>query len=249
MSSLKGKKVLVTGASRRLGRGITVRLAAAGCDTIIHYRSSEEDASSLKREVEQAGREAWTVQSALDRKEACEELVEKCFTIADGLDFVINNASIFPKGGVTSAHQDDFEKTLLTNSWSPLWLSNAFANRVSRGAVVNMLDARISGYDFSNFPYYLSKQLLESITENLALKYAPKVRFNGVAPGLILPPEGKGEDFIRRAAELVPMKTRGTVDGVAEAVAFLLESDFITGQVIFVDGGQHLLHHTFGAMR
>lgn len=247
MSSLKGKKVLVTGSSKRLGRAISLQLAASGCDVVIHYRESEAEASELKREVEKAGRQAWTVRHSLDGREDCEALVKKSLDTAGSLDFLVNNASVFPKGEITSTLQEDFDNAFLTNSLSPLWLSNAFADKTSTGAVVNMLDTRISGYDFSNFPYYLSKKMLESITENLALRYAPRIRFNGVAPGLILPPEGKGDDFMRRAAELVPMRTHGSALGVAEAVAFLLENDFITGQIIYVDGGQHLLHHTFGA--
>lgn len=247
MSPLKGKKVLVTGASRRLGRGISLHLAAAGCDVLVHYRNSEDEASTLKAEVEQLGRRAWIFRSTLDRREACDELVEKCLDTSGGLDYVVNNASVFPKSGIASTTEEELGKTLLTNSWAPLWLTNAFADRVSNGAVVNMLDNRISGYDFSNFAYYLSKKMLESITQNLALKYAPGIRVNGVAPGLILPPEGKGDDFMRRAAEIVPMKTHGGLADVAEAVAFLLGSDFITGQIVFVDGGQHLLHHAFGA--
>lgn len=246
MSSLQGRTVLVTGAARRLGREIAIHLARLGCDVIVAYRSSKTEAESVSTEINSMGRRSWLLQSAFDREESCSGLVERAFSSAGKVDFLVNNASLFPKGAIESSGRKELEETMLVNSWSPLWLSNAFASRARKGAIVNMLDARITGYDFSNFPYYLSKKILLDITENLALRYAPSIRVNGVAPGLIIPPEGKDESYLERVSRVVPMRTHGSAGDIAEAVEFLLKSDFITGQTIFIDGGQHLLHHIFG---
>lgn len=249
MPPLKDKTVLVTGAARRVGRGIVLQLAQQGCHIVIHYKSSEREAVNLAEEVRSMGRRARVLPADLSSKAECEKLVSDASGKAGKLDFLVNSASVFPSGDILSADGNELDRTVVVNSWSPLWLSNAFYSAVEAGAIVNLLDTRVTGYDFSNFPYYISKRILSDITENLALRFAPKVRVNAVAPGLILPPEGKGASYLQRVSRIVPMKTNGTVSDVAEAVSFLLSSDFVTGQTIFVDGGQHLLHHIFGDNR
>ncbi len=249
MPGLKGRKVLVTGAARRLGRGITGRLAKEGCDIVIHYGESAAEARQLAEEVQEAGVHSWLIQRKLESEDSCKSLISDAVDSAGGLDFLVNNASVFPPGDIRTATAEEFERALTVNSFAPLWLSNSFASNVSSGAIVNMLDARISGYDFSNFPYYVSKRVLYDMTGNLALRYSPRVRVNGVAPGLVLPPEGKDASYLERISRSIPLRKHGTAGDVAEAVLFLLKSDFVTGQTIFVDGGQHLLHHIFGKLK
>lgn len=246
MLLLEGKKALVTGASRRIGRAVALHLAQEGCFVAIHYNRSAVDARKLLGEIEKAGGSGAILQSGLDNEASCREIVSRTVTDCGGLDFLVNNASVFPRGDILSSAKEDLEQAILVNAWAPLWLSNSFASRVTSGAIVNMLDTRISGYDFSNFPYYLSKRILSDITENLALRFAPSIRVNGVAPGLIIPPEGKDETYLKRIMPIVPLRTNGSVEDIASAVSFLLRSTFITGQTIFVDGGQHLTHHVFG---
>lgn len=249
MADLQGRTALVTGASRRLGRGIALRLAGEGCSVAVHYRSSESDANQLADEIRGKGVNSWLIQSNLSSRSECERLMSSALRSAGKIDFLVNNASIFPLGDILNVKKEDAESTLLVNSWAPLWLSSAFASSSTGGAIVNMLDGRITGYDFSNFPYYMSKRMLADVTENLALRLAPGIRVNGVAPGLVLPPEGKDEGYLRKVSRIVPLKMHGSVSDVSDAVIFLLRSDFITGQTIFVDGGQHLLHHIFGNVK
>lgn len=244
MQDLSGKVALITGASRRLGRAISLRLAASGCSIVVHYRTSSADAVSLCEQIRSAGGKAEMVQGSLENYEDCRTLLEKSGSLFGSLHFLVNNASIYRQGGV-DASMTEFMDMARVNALIPLRLSREFAERADEGCIVNMLDARISGHDSTHLPYYLSKKLLSSITENLALIYAPRIRINAVAPGLILPPEGKGEDFLKRLSLSVPLQRHGYAEDVAEAVHFLISSDFVTGQTVYVDGGQHLLMHQF----
>ncbi len=246
MLLFEGKKALVTGASRRIGRAVALQLAKEGCFVAIHYKRSAADAGKLLEEVERAGGSGAVLQSGLEDEASCSETVSRAVTVCGGLDFLVNNASVFPKGDIMTSAREELEHAILVNAWAPLWLSIAFASKVSSGGIVNMLDTRISGYDFSNFPYYLSKRALSDITENLALRFAPSIRVNGVAPGLIIPPDGKDESYLSKIEPIIPLRAHGSVEDIANAVSFLLRSNFITGQTIFVDGGQHLTHHVFG---
>ncbi|MFQ6099414.1 MAG: SDR family oxidoreductase, partial [Armatimonadota bacterium] len=126
------------------------------------------------------------------------------------------------------------------NAYAPLALSRAFASQRVTGRIVNVLDARIRTYDWSHVAYILSKHMLAVLTRMTALDFAPDVTVNAVAPGLILPPPGEDEGYLKRCAESLPLKRHGDTEDVADAVVFLARSNFITGQVIYVDGGHHL---------
>ncbi len=136
---------------------------------------------------------------------------------------------------------EDINIDNMVNTWAPFLLSREFAGRTNEGRIINILDTRITGYDFNHFAYYLSKKMLEILTESMALKLAPKITVNGIAPGLILPPEGKDYNYLEQKKTAVPLKKYGSVSDVVRTVLFLLESDFVTGQTIFVDGGVHLI--------
>jgi NAD(P)-dependent dehydrogenase (short-subunit alcohol dehydrogenase family) len=120
-------------------------------------------------------------------------------------------------------------------------LARAFASRVRKGKIVNLLDRRIASLDAASVPYALTKKALAELTRLAALELAPGITVNGIAPGPVLPPPGKGEKYLRDHAGPVPLKRRITSEDIADAVMFLLKSDSITGQIVFVDGGQHLL--------
>jgi pteridine reductase len=244
MQQLEGRVALVTGAARRLGRAIALKLAAAGCNVIVHYRSSSAQAEELCRIILDNGGKATTLHGELRGENECNSLIERAAGLFGRLDIVVNNASVYTQAGFDASEQT-YMDVLMTNALAPLFISRAFAERCSDGCVVNMLDSRISGYDSSHVPYYFSKRLLCDITENMAAVYAPRIRFNAVAPGLILPPEGKGEEYLERLSAGVPLRRHGSEEDIAEAVLFLIRSDFITGQVIYVDGGQHLSMHLF----
>lgn len=237
---LDGKIALVTGAAKRLGRETALALAEAGVHVVVHYRSSEEEARDLCRELAQRGVRAWALRADLENREETERLIGRAIEEAGPLDILVNSASIFPTHTLSNVTFEAVVENLAVNAWAPFVLSRAFAQQGRPGKIVNLLDAKLASYDWAHVAYFWSKQVLAALTRMTALEYAPLITVNAVAPGLVLPPPGKDEEYLKRMAETVPLKRHGRAEDVASAILFLLQSDFITGQVLYVDGGKHL---------
>jgi len=246
MFELAGKTALVTGAAKRIGNAIAVGLAKQGSNVIIHYDKSENEAEKLHDEIVELGVKSWLVRTNLKDSESCGELIEKSRRLGGAIDVLVNNASIFSASDMGAVRLEDIEVEMLTNAWAPFLLARHFSEKTDRGKIVNILDTRVVGYDFNHFAYYLSKKMLEILTKSMALKLAPKITVNGVAPGLILPPQGKDYTYLEQKKDTVPLKKYGSPSDVVDAVLFLLRSDFVTGQVVYVDGGKHLIHTVEG---
>ncbi len=246
-AGLKGRVALVTGAGKRIGRAIALALAREGVDVVVHGRAgSNAVLDEVRREIESRGSRSWLVTADLERPEESATLIERSLAASGSLDILINNASIFFAGKLATMTFDDVSRFLHVNAWAPFSLIRDFAARVSAGKVVNLLDTKITGYDREHVPYILSKQMLFSLTTMCALEYAPNIAVNGVAPGLILPPAGKDESYLDQAARTLPLRRHGSPGDIADAVIYLLKSDFVTGQVIYVDGGRHLREAGYG---
>ncbi len=241
MSEMKSKTILITGAARRIGHSLAIELAKQGANIVIHYNTSGAEAQRLFDDIRNLGVEAYLTEADLAKPRASEELIQKAMETAGEIDALINSASVFSAKKVWDVTIDDLNIDLLVNAWAPFILSREFARRIGRGKIVNFLDTRIAGYDFDRFSYYLSKKMLETLTMSLALEFAPNITVNAVAPGLILPPEGKDYSYLERLKNTVPLKRYGSMSDVVNSTIFLLASDFITGQVIYADGGKHLL--------
>lgn len=238
---ISGQTALVTGAAHRLGRAIAERLADEGVHVVLHYHHSRDEAESAAADLSLRGVRAWTVAADLESPVEAEHLVDRAWQCSGGFSILINNASIFEKGTLEEISYESFFRHLTTNAWAPLAIARAFARKAAAGQVVNLLDARIGGYNFTHAAYFLSKRTLDYLTRHLALELAPRFRINAVAPGLILPPAGEGQDYLDRLAETVPLRTHGGPADVADAVVYLLRGSFVTGQTLFVDGGRHLM--------
>jgi NAD(P)-dependent dehydrogenase (short-subunit alcohol dehydrogenase family) len=226
--NLQGKRALVTGGAVRIGAAITNALQAEGVEVVVHYRHSKEEAEALS---------PCTVQSDLESPEACSHLIEE----AGQLDILINNASIFTKDSLASSAHDRVQREFQVNLFAPLELCRTFAAQAGEGAVINLLDRRIRCHDTACVPYTLSKKGLEELTLLAALEYAPHIRVNGVAPGPVLPPPDSMTADVREMAGVIPLDALPTPDEIAGAAMYLLKAASVTGQIIYVDGGQHLL--------
>jgi len=237
---LSGRTALVTGAAKRLGRATALALAEAGADVIVHYRGSSDAASETAGRIERAGRRAWTLQADLADAAQVDSLMKRAVDAAGGVDVLVNNASVFLPSGVLDFSADDLLADVQVNAVAPLLLCRAFAAQKRPGDIVNFLDCRIADYDRSHAAYHLSKRMLFSITRMLALELAPEIKVNAVAPGLVLPPAGEDESFLAARAYTNPLGRHGRVEDVTEAVLFFLRNRFVTGQVIYVDGGRHM---------
>ncbi len=240
-SPLKGKVALVTGAGKRIGRAIAIALAEEGVNIVAHDRRAlEPETNKVCDEVVGCGSRSWKVIADLEQPEEYGTLVERAMQAAGSLDILINNASMFLPGKLADMTFEELTRYMHVNAWTPFFLIRDFARRAGAGKVVNLLDTKIIGYDREHAPYILSKQMLTSLTRMSALEFAPTVTVNAVAPGLILPPAGKDDDYLDRLARRLPLQRHGNPDDIARAVVYLLSSDFVTGQVIYVDGGRHL---------
>lgn len=239
--SMSGQTVLITGAAKRLGRAVALGLAHDGANLIIHYNTSASEAAELEEEIAKLGSKAWTLAGDLAPTDGPEQLFARVLDEIGPVDVLINNASIYPEEGIDDVTPESLAANVNVNAMAPFILSRAFARQDRGGSIVNFLDARIVGQDARHVSYHLSKRMLFSITRMMALEFAPKVRVNAIAPGLILPPEGEDESYLKDLAPTNPLNAYGAPPDIVAAVRFLLQSRFITGQVIYVDGGRHML--------
>ena len=231
---------LVTGAAKRLGKAIALHLAERGMDICIHYNTSAEDAQEVANAVRELGRSAWLVEGDLADEGVPERVVDDAAAAAAGLDVLVNSASIFPADSLMEFTFEELQWNLRVNAWAPLVLCRCFAGQCETGTVVNLLDSRVLSYDRTHVAYHLSKKMLDALTRMLAVELAPAIRVNAVAPGLVLPPVGAPVDYMVQGAAELPLKTHGSAQDVATAVAYLLDAGFVTGQTLYVDGGRHL---------
>jgi NAD(P)-dependent dehydrogenase (short-subunit alcohol dehydrogenase family) len=235
---------LITGGAVRLGRAIALELAGAGLDVVVHYHRSAEAAEETVAHLRARGVAAQAVCADLADPEAAARLMEAVGALAGPVDVLVNSASIFPSDRFGDHRLTDLHRNLQVNALAPLALIRAFAAQGRSGQVINLLDTRVAGADPIHFSYGLSKKLLHAVTRELALELAPRIRVNGVAPGLVLPPRGEDAAYLAARAREVPLERHGSPADIARAVRFLVESPFITGQVVYVDGGAHLCRRT-----
>lgn len=240
-SKLTGQVVLVTGGAMRLGRALVERLAAEGCAVVIHCHRSRREADQLAADLRTRGTTAAVVQGPLTTQAACERIIRTARRAHGRLDILVNSAAVFNKQRLGMITAENLLSEFWPNLFAPVLLTQAFAAATRRGHVINMLDRRIAGHDTSCIPYLLSKKALAAFTEVAALALAPRIRVNAVAPGPVLPPPGKGPRYLRDHAGRLPLGRAPGVAEVAEAVVALVRNPSITGQILFVDGGQHLL--------
>jgi pteridine reductase len=237
-NSLSGKTALVTGAAHRLGRTIAEALAGRGCGVIIHYHSSAVAAEQAVAAIHACGVPAAAIRADLSDPAQVETLWSESLMAAQGrIEILVNGAAAFPVDDLAGLEPERLVATLRLNAVAPLLLSRLFVAQGAAGTIVHLLDARMEAPLRRHVSYGLSKQMLADLTRLMALEYAPAVRVNAVAPGLILPPPAMGEERRRRLARMNLLERWGESADIARAVLYLVESPFVTGQVLYVDGG------------
>lgn len=230
--------VLVTGAGKRIGRALSLALAARGMAVIGHYRSSPAAIKSLGREVERLGARFFSLKWDLAKNP--EGLIDRCLRFPVSLGGIINNASVFEKGNLLDLDMKGVRRILDINAFSPLSLARAFYRKSGRGFIVNLLDANIRSHNRNFQVYRLSKRLLTEFTLECAALFAPRVRVNAIAPGAVLPSRFDSAQKAAAKAASAPMGSGGSVEGVVAALEYLLDNPGVTGQVLYADGGIHL---------
>ncbi len=236
---------LVTGASRRIGRAIVLALARRGHDIAIHHRSSAEDAEALAAEVRSLGRRAAILAADLTKEAEVRDLLPAAVETLGPLSVLVNNASVFEDDRVGALSRDTWDKHLETNLRAPLVLIEAFAAQALEGsAVVNLLDQRVLKPDPRFVSYALSRNGLWWATRTLAQALAPRIRVNGVGPGPTLKSIHQTDEEFAAEASSVPLGHGAMPEDIAAAVLYLVDARSVTGQMIAVDGGQHLAWQT-----
>ncbi len=243
MNDRKAQRVaLVTGGAVRIGRAIALGLAAAGYDMVIGYRSSQGPAAEVATLVRKLGRRCVTVQADLSRPEAAEALVDAARSGYGRLDLVVNSAASFSSRPLLEVDADEWDAVMALNARAPHLVVRAAAGllKEAHGSVVNITD--LSAFQaWNQYPLHaVSKATLAHLTRIQARALAPEVRVNAVAPGAVLPPDDWSEERRQALADLTPLQRVGTPNDVVHAVLYLAEADFVTGQIIAVDGGRLL---------
>jgi NAD(P)-dependent dehydrogenase (short-subunit alcohol dehydrogenase family) len=237
------RTALVTGAAKRLGRSCALALAGAGFDVALHYRGSQAEAEATRRAITALGRRAVTLHADLAREEDTTRLLAQAQDALGPVGVLLNNASAFERDEWHDATRESWDRHIEPNLRAPFVLMQDFARSLpadAEGVVVNMLDQRVLSLTPHFVSYSVSKAALWALTQSMALALAPRIRVNGIGPGPAMPsPNQTAEQFARQCAG-VPLHHGTSPNEVAEAVLAILQLPSMTGQMIALDGGQHL---------
>ncbi len=236
---------LVTGGARRIGRAIVLALARRGHNVAIHYRGSTGDAESLAAEVRALGRRAAIVSADLTDEAQVRALIPAAVAALGPLSVLVNNASVFEDDRVGGLSRETWDAHIETNLRAPVVLAETFAAQAPDGsAIVNLLDQRVLKPDPRFVSYAISRNGLWWATRTLAQALAPRIRVNGVGPGPTLASIHQSEADFAAEASAVPLGHGADPQDIAAAVLYLIDARSVTGQMIAVDGGQHLAWRT-----
>lgn len=237
------KTALVTGAAHRVGRAIAMALASAEWDVAVHYGRSAEAAEETTREIRAHGVRATTIAADLADESQVETLIERTEAELGPVGLLVNNASTFERDTLSTMTRQSWDRHIEPNLRAPLVLMQHFARRLpsdNDGLIVNIIDQRVWNLTEDFLSYTLTKTGLWGLTRTLALELAPRIRVNGVGPGPILPSIHQDHEQFDAQARAMPLQHGASPQEVADAVLFLTTARSVTGQMIAVDGGQHL---------
>ncbi len=233
---LKNKKCLITGAGVRIGAEIAKQLSAKGAKIVIHYFNSADPAKELLNEIGGVEQGHSIVKCDLYDVASSKAMIENL-----DLDILINNASVYNEKHLADENINDVMNQFQVNFFTPLELMKSFEEKNKKGVIINILDQQILKNSFKSGSYSLSKKILKDATTTAALQFSPNIRVNAVAPGPVLPPpwvKGKG---MKKELNNVPLKRKVDMNDLMNSISFLIENESITGQVLYVDCGQHLI--------
>lgn len=231
---------LVTGSAIRLGKHIALALAAEGYDIALHYHSSSDKAKATAEEIRSLGVDCETFQFNLKEAGQIFSFVQKVKDRFPQLNLLINSASGYEQATIRNTSVNTFDTQFALNLRAPFFLTQAFAKTVSTGNVINILDNKIGFNQFNYAAYLLSKKAFAEFTRMAALELAPQIRVNGVAPGVVLPAKTRSQEYIDWRIQGIPLRMQGETIHITKAILSLLQNDFISGQIIVVDGGENI---------
>jgi NAD(P)-dependent dehydrogenase (short-subunit alcohol dehydrogenase family) len=241
---IHGKVALITGSAKRIGRETALELARRGARVAIHHRDDLEAASETLRLVVQAGSSGHIFQAELTDMAAVQRLFQELHVCFGALDILVNNASVFDPSTVQETTPAEWDEQMESNAKAPFFIAQAAARLMQprgHGKIINIVDVAGEMIWQSYFAYSVSKATLIAVNQGLAKAYAPAIQVNGIAPGPILFPEYYTEEQKRTAIEKTLLRRVGSPRDIVNAIVFFIENDYITGEVLHVDGGRHVM--------
>ena len=238
--ALNNKTILITGAARRIGRMLALSCAQAGADIVIHHAHSDSDAETLLAEIKNIGQQAWIYKADFGDSSQAQNLIP-LINRSTPIHYLINNAAIFEPQTFEASSIGAWDEHIAVNLTAPFLLSQAFAQQADTSArILNILDWRALRPGADHFPYTISKSALAAMTKSMAVALAPRITVNGLALGAVLPPSDGNTD--PEISKQIPMERWANENEVEQALLFLLTCpEYITGEIIHVDGGRHLV--------
>jgi pteridine reductase len=239
---MMNKTALITGAAKRVGKAMAQHLASQGWNIAMHYNTSEPEARLFCDELINAypNQQFEIFKADLNLADEVEMLIPQVVRKMLGIGLLINNASLFEPSKICKTSTEFFDRQMNINFKAPFILSRNFAQTYKNGVIINFVDTRIVTNQSNFAAYSISKKALWELTKMAALEFAPNIRVNAIAPGLTLPPEEKGEDYLLKLAEKIAMKRPGGLEPILKSLDFILNNDYLTGQLLFCDGGENL---------
>jgi len=239
---LRGRTAIVTGAGHRVGRALAVALGQRGMRVVVHYNATADGAHETLRAIESAGGRGVTVGADLTKAEEIPRVVDVALTHFGGIDVLVNSAAIMVRLPFGEVQPEQWDQTIDLNVRAPFFLTQAAAPhlRKSRGVVVNIADLAAFETWPGYIPHGISKSGIVYLTRALASVLAPEVRVAAIAPGTVLLPEGWSKQDAERLRRTTPLAREGSPEDVARTMLFILDSDYLTGETIIVDGGRHV---------
>lgn len=237
------KAALITGAARRIGRALALDLARRGWSVAVHYGKSKAEAEAVVAEIESTGGRAIALGADLAREDQTVPLIDRATDALGPLGVLVNNASLFEPDTVATGTRESWDAHLEANLRAPLVLTQHFARRLpdaAMGAVVNIIDQRVWNPTPFFMSYTVSKSGLWTLTKTLALALAPRIRVNAIGPGPTLPSARQSPEHFARQCAQTPLQRGTSLDEICAALRFILAAPAMTGQMIALDGGQHL---------
>lgn len=244
MTTLSGRVALVTGAGRRLGRAIAVALGAHGMRVVVHYNESVSGARDTAQQIEDAGGVAALMRGDLTDVQSCQQLIDAVVLEHGELHTLVNSAAMMLRTPVGEVTPGDWDAMFALNVRAPFFLTQraAPALKTAQGNVVNIADLAAFETWTGYVPHGITKAAVVQMTRAFAHALAPDVRVNAVAPGVVLLPEGFDPTIAEHLRRTTPLQTLGTPEDVASAVLYFMQAEFVTGEVLVVDGGRHVRH-------
>jgi len=235
------KAVLITGGAKRIGAAMARYFAEHGYDIALHYHSSKKEALVLQATLKKQGVTCELFSHDLKNIKGIPALMKKVRAAMPHCVALINNASIFERAEFMKTDEALFDRQFAVNFKAPFFLTQAFAKTFGKGCVVNILDTDIAQTHVSHFTYLLAKKALANFTIMAARALGPTVRVNGVCPGYVLPHSTSDAVGIKKVEKNIPLKKHAAVEEITEAVLWISQQKHVTGQIMYIDGGKHVL--------